>query len=36
MILTSVPFGNHYEYSASYNDFGHNPDNAAFFGRWTS
>jgi hypothetical protein len=25
LILTSVPFGNHYEYSASYNDFGHNP-----------
>jgi DNA modification methylase len=31
MILTSVPFGNHYEYSASYRDFGHNADNAAFF-----
>jgi hypothetical protein len=26
-----VPFGNHYEYSASYNDFGHNQDNEAFF-----
>jgi hypothetical protein len=31
MILTSVPFGNHYEYSASYRDFGHNTDNDAFF-----
>lgn len=31
LIHTSIPFGNHYEYSASYNDFGHNPDNDAFF-----
>jgi DNA modification methylase len=31
MILTSIPFGNHYEYSASYNDFGHNDDNVRFF-----
>jgi DNA modification methylase len=31
LIHTSIPFGNHYEYSASYNDFGHNEDNAAFF-----
>lgn len=31
MILTSIPFGNQYEYSANYNDFGHNPDTAAFF-----
>lgn len=31
MILTSIPFGNQYEYSPSFNDFGHNPDNAAFF-----
>ena len=31
MILTSIPFGNHYEYSPSYNDFGHNPDDEAFF-----
>lgn len=30
-IITSIPFGNHYEYSASYNDFGHNDDNARFF-----
>ena len=31
IILTSIPFGNHYEYSPSYNDFGHNPDDDAFF-----
>lgn len=30
-IITSIPFGNHYEYSASYNDFGHNDDNKRFF-----
>lgn len=31
LIVTSIPFGNHYEYSASYNDFGHNTDNDRFF-----
>jgi hypothetical protein len=31
--VTSIPFGNHYEYSANYNDFGHNPDHEAFFGQ---
>ena len=31
LIVTSIPFGNHYEYSASYEDFGHNVNNAAFF-----
>ena len=31
LYVTSIPFGNHYEYSPSYNDFGHNPDDAAFF-----
>lgn len=31
LIVTSIPFGNQYEYSPSYNDFGHNPDNGAFF-----
>jgi len=31
MILTSIPFGNHYEYSDKYNDFGHNMSNADFF-----
>lgn len=31
LICTSIPFGNQYEYSPSFNDFGHNADNAAFF-----
>lgn len=31
LIHTSIPFSNHYEYSPSYNDFGHNYNNAAFF-----
>jgi DNA modification methylase len=31
LIHTSIPFGNHYEYSASYNDFGHNESNEHFF-----
>lgn len=31
MILTSIPFGNHYEYCTSYNDFGHNEDTDKFF-----
>jgi DNA modification methylase len=31
MILTSIPFGTQYEYSANYNDFGHNEDNESFF-----
>ena len=31
LIHTSIPFGNHYEYSASYNDFGHNTNNDSFF-----
>lgn len=31
LIHTSIPFGNHYEYSASYNDFGHNEDTERFF-----
>ena len=30
-IITSIPFSNHYEYTASYNDFGHNEDTAKFF-----
>lgn len=29
-IITSIPFGNHYEYSPSYNDFGCNEDTAEF------
>lgn len=31
MILTSIPFGNHYEYSDNFNDMGHNADNEKFF-----
>ena len=31
LIITSVPFSNHYEYTASYNDFGFNADNDEFF-----
>lgn len=33
LILTSIPFSTQYEYTASLNDFGHNEDNAAFFGQ---
>ncbi len=31
LIVTSIPFGNHYEYCASYNDFGHTEDNDHFW-----
>ena len=31
MVLTSIPFANHYEYTPSYNDFGHTDDNAHFW-----
>ena len=31
LIHTSIPFGNHYEYSANYNDFGHNENTERFF-----
>ena len=31
LINTSIPFGNHYEYSANYNDFGHNENTEKFF-----
>lgn len=31
LIVTSIPFGDHYEYSDNYNDFGHNHGNAKFF-----
>ncbi len=31
LIHTSIPFSNHYEYTPSYNDFGHNEDNDKFF-----
>ena len=33
LIHTSIPFGNHYEYSANYNDFGHNENTERFFGQ---
>lgn len=32
-INSSFPFGNHYEYTDKYNDFGHNTTNAEFFGQ---
>lgn len=31
LIHTSIPFSNHYEYSANYNDFGHNESTGKFF-----
>lgn len=31
LIHTSIPFSNHYEYTPTYNDFGHNTDNTEFF-----
>jgi DNA modification methylase len=31
LVLTSIPFGDHYEYSDNYNDFGHNHGNENFF-----
>ena len=31
MVVTSIPFSNHYEYTPSYNDFGHTKDNAHFW-----
>lgn len=31
LIVTSIPFSNHYEYTPSYNDFGHNEDTRKFF-----
>lgn len=31
LIVTSIPFANHYEYSPNYNDFGHTDDNAHFW-----
>lgn len=31
LIHTSIPFSNHYEYTPSYNDFGHNENNDRFF-----
>ena len=31
LIHTSIPFANHYEYTPSYNDFGHTDDNTHFW-----
>jgi len=31
LIITSIPFGNHYEYSPNYADFGHTDDNDHFW-----
>ena len=31
LVVTSIPFSNHYEYSPSYNDFGHTDGNAHFW-----
>lgn len=31
LIVTSIPFANHYEYTPTYNDFGHTEDNAHFW-----
>lgn len=31
LIVTSIPFANHYEYTPTYNDFGHTKDNDEFF-----
>lgn len=31
LIHTSIPFSNHYEYTPSYNDFGHNENTERFF-----
>ena len=33
LIVTSIPFSNHYEYTPSYNDFGHTKDNEHFWGQ---
>lgn len=33
LIHTSIPFGNHYEYSDAYEDFGHNESHERFFGQ---
>lgn len=31
LIVTSIPFSNHYEYTSTYNDFGHNASTERFF-----
>lgn len=34
LIHTSIPFGNHYEYTQTYNDFGHNKNTDKFLNKW--
>lgn len=34
LIVTSIPFSNHYEYTPSYNDFGHTDNDEHFSLRW--
>lgn len=31
LVVTSIPFSNHYEYTPNYNDFGHTDDNGHFW-----
>lgn len=33
LIVTSIPFANHYEYTPNYNDFGHTDNNDHFWGQ---
>lgn len=33
LIVTSIPFSNHYEYTPNYNDFGHTDNNDHFWGQ---
>lgn len=33
LIVTSIPFSNHYEYTPTYDDFGHTDDDEHFFGQ---
>jgi DNA modification methylase len=33
LIVTSIPFSNHYEYTPTYDDFGHTDDDDHFFGQ---
>lgn len=33
LIVTSIPFSNHYEYTPNYSDFGHTDDDGHFFGQ---
>lgn len=33
LVVTSIPFGNHYEYTTNLEDFGHNPSDGDFWGQ---